>query len=187
MAADSTMTTFRNTLRRLANEQDADERLRLSDTLASELEVAFNRQGNQNQLALSDTEEVLLTKIDRLNAQVGDNNTLISTFLAAFPAQFSTFQGEMRAAVEATAHSLGKFSDDIQELKEGQSTYTARLEEMDARHGGQWEEAMTFYRQMEGRLNVKRERLDKHDREIAEIKREVAELKAWREAQDHGA
>lgn len=167
-------------MRQLAKEQDAGERVRLSDVLASELELAFNQQGNQTQVALSDTEEVLLTKIDRLNAQVGDGNTLISTFLAAFPAQLATFQGEMRAAVEATAHEIKKFAKDIQSLTESQASYNTRLEEMDARHGAQWEDVMT-------RLDVKRERLDDHDRMLDELKAEVAELKAWREAQsDHG-
>ena len=147
------MTTFRTTLRRLATEQDGAERLRLSDLLASELEVAFNRQGNPTQVALSNTEEVVLTKIDRLNAQVGDSNTLLSTFLEKFPSQLAAVQADIRAAVaEETARGLGKLSADIDALKASQLTLGKRLDS-------------------------KRERLDDHERQLAHQQREIAELK----------
>jgi hypothetical protein len=139
------MTTFRKTLRRLAVEQDAAERLRLSDVLASQLEVTFDHQGDLNQVALSDTEEVLLGKIDGLQKDVGDNNLLISAFIERFPAQLDAFQQGLRAAVaEETARGLGKLSQEIEALHQGQARISAEIKDVDARHGGQWEQAMTL-------------------------------------------
>lgn len=148
------MTTFRTTLLRLANEQDAPERVRLSGLLASELDVAFNRQGNQNQLALSDTEEVLLKKIDGLQKDVGDNNILIATFLETFPAQFTTFQRDMRAAVEETAQSIKK---EMSDLRDSHSTIIDRLDN-------------------------KRELLADHERRISALEENSARLEALEDA-----
>lgn len=179
------MTTFRTTLRKLATEQNADERMRLSDVLASELEIAFNRQGNQAQLAVSDTEEVLLKKFDSLQKDVGDGNLLLSTFMTNFPAQLATFQTELRGAVaEETARGLGKLSGEIEALKgdtealkQGQVTFTNRLEALDERHGGQWEEVRASVEHLTQRLTADEERLDKKRAELDGIHEENAAMR----------
>lgn len=122
------MTTFRKTLRQLANEDDQAERVRLSDVFASQLELAFNQQGNLNQVALSDTEEVLLNKIDRLHEQVGDTNVLLGGVAEAI--------GDLRGIVERTASEsaarLGKIETEQARVVERLDSKRAELDEIHA-------------------------------------------------------
>lgn len=111
---------------------DPDERLRLHDLLASELEIALNNQGNKTQIVVSEAQEAAYQKIDDLHAHQADTNTLLSKVIEGMSgtredvARVLTVQGE-------NAARLKKIEDQVDEI--------------DARHGAQWEEAMTLLRQ----------------------------------------
>ena len=115
------MSGFRDTLTRLANEADPHERARLSELLASQIEVRENDIANRTQTAIWGAQEDAEgkigraeAKIDRLNQQVGDNNTLISAFIAG-----QTRQAErIEKTLGEVARGLGKLAVDVVDLGE---------------------------------------------------------------------
>lgn len=107
-------TSFRKTLDQMASVDDVTERRRLSGILASQLEVALNDQANKAQVVIWEGQERAEAKIDRLNEQVGDNNTLISAFIAAQNGQAYRIE----ASLGEVARGLGKLAGDVTELGE---------------------------------------------------------------------
>jgi hypothetical protein len=122
--------------------------------------------------ALASGQRQVDARVGEIHTAVQENNMLFSTFFDTFPPQFAVFQQEMRSAIEENARGLKK-------LEHGQQAYNVRLDEVDTRHGGQWEEAMTLYRVLADRLDKKRAELD-------QIQRDLAAMQAWRDAQERG-
>jgi hypothetical protein len=81
------------------------------------------------------------------------------------------------ATVEEVARGLGKFSDDIQALKDGQDRISSEIRDVDTRHGGQWEQAMTLIGDLTSRVEADEgrydERLDRKRDMIAELRETV--------------
>lgn len=106
-------------------------------------------------------------QVSQIHTDVQNNDTLISTFIQEFPQHFAALQADLRQAVgEETARGLGKFSEDIDVLKQGQIAYNERLDQVISRLDADEE-------RFDERLDRKRERLDEHDQAIAEL-REVS-------------
>lgn len=105
-------TSFRSTLRRLADTPDPAERARLSEVFASQIEIALDAQGGNMQMALWHVEEGISTKIDRLQEQVGNNNTLQSAVLE----QVGALRTDMQQSAAQTSMRLKKHDDDIEAL-----------------------------------------------------------------------
>jgi hypothetical protein len=80
---------------------------------------------------------------------------------------------QLASAVRESSARLGKFQEELEGLRQGQRDYTARLNEIDVRHGAQWEESMTLHRDLAARLDADEQRL--------RAKREELDLiQAWR-------
>lgn len=100
-------TSFRVTLRQLAEAEDAQDRRRLYDMLASQIEVAFNNQANNTQVVLWDVQEAAYKKIDDLHAHQSDTNTLLSGVAESLAMIQGTVQQVLNAHKESAAR-LGK-------------------------------------------------------------------------------
>jgi chromosome segregation ATPase len=109
-------TLFGTTLRRLADTEPDTERARQMALLASQLEVAFDQQSSNVQVALWDVQEAAYKKIDDLHAHQGDTNQLLSGVIEAI--------GGLKQAVETSALEsaarLGK-------LEEGQAALAGQV------------------------------------------------------------
>jgi molybdopterin converting factor small subunit len=177
-AREATMTKtvptsgFRSTLQRLAKEPDLAERQRLATQFALQVELAIDAQGDNLQFALSHVEEDVGKKFDSLHEQLGDNNLLQSEVLRAIKG----LQASVDTSAAETAARLGK-------LEDGQLAYNKRLDTVDARHTGQWEEAMSLLAESkEDRAELRRMYEARRDERAAE-KAERDAHEAERDAQ----
>ena len=117
----SDASAFRTTLRQMSEADDARERMRLHDLLASQLEVAFNQIGNHTQVVLWDVQEKSYQKIDALHEQVGNNNTLLSAVIEAL----NGLRGDVKSSAVESAATLGKFATELEALRHGQEQSAA--------------------------------------------------------------
>lgn len=115
--------SFRNTLRRLAAEQDPAERARVADLFASQIEIALDTQGGNMQIALWNVEESVHLKFDHIHEQIGNSNTLQSAVLEAIGGLRTDVQ---QSAIEVAAR-LGKTETEVAEIREGQNTLATRV------------------------------------------------------------
>lgn len=92
-----TDTAFRVTLRQLAEAEDAHDRRRLYDMLASQLEVALNNQANNTQVVLWDVQEAAYKKIDQLHEHQSDTNMLLTGVMESLLAIQASVQQVLNA------------------------------------------------------------------------------------------
>ena len=109
-------TTFGATLRQLADTEPDAERARQMALLASQLEVAFDQQGSNVQVALWDVQDSTRQKIDDLHAHQSDTNLLLSNVIEAV----NGLRGDVQASAVESAARLGK-------LEEGQNDLADRV------------------------------------------------------------
>lgn len=146
MTEESKTSGFRSTLRRLATEGDATERLRVAELFASQIELALDTQGGNMQVALWNVEEGVAKKIDHIHEQLGNANTLQSAVLEAV----NGLRGDVQQTASEMAARLGKNEDAVTELRglvsdlgESQSEFRADLSAMGKDVGARFERLET--------------------------------------------
>jgi len=122
---------FRKTLRELAEADDRADRLRTANLLASQLEVAFNQQGNLAQVAIWDVQEAAYQKIDDLHKQVGDTNTLLAGVIEAIHG----LRGDVRQSATESAARLKKIEARLDTKRERLDDHEQRLKRIEQRLG----------------------------------------------------
>ena len=145
---------FRTTLLQMADADDPAERRRLSSVLASEIEVALNRQANLAQVAVWDAEMTWQQKLDAMHASQSDTNILLNKAIESI-GMVLTAQGD-------NAARLGKLQTQVDEVKD-------QVREVDTRNGGQWEEAMTVLRESVRHRAHLQEVTDAHEHAIQRL------------------
>ena len=108
-------TSFRRTLRQMAEAEDAADRRRLFDMLASQIEVAFDNQANSTQVVLWDVQEAAYKKIDALHEHQADTNLLLSGVAESLAAIQASVQQVLHAHKESAAR-LGKLERKVDAL-----------------------------------------------------------------------
>jgi DNA repair ATPase RecN len=102
------------TLRQMADAEDALDRRRLYDMLASQLEVALNNQANSTQVVLWDVQEKAYQKIDALHEHQSDTNMLL-VGVADSLAQIQASVQQVLSAHKETALGLKKVQTQMKE------------------------------------------------------------------------
>lgn len=108
-------TSFRRTLRQMAEAEDAKDRRRLFDMLASQIEVAFDNQANNTQVVLWDVQEAAYKKIDALHEHQADTNLLLAGVAESLAAIQGSVQQVLNAHKESAAR-LGKLEKSLAAL-----------------------------------------------------------------------
>lgn len=103
------MSEFRETLRRLAIEDDRIRRVEAAELLASQLEVRENNLSNRTQVAVWDVQEDARRKIDDLHAHQSDTNLLLATIGAALDG----LRADVQTSAAETAARLGKLQKNL--------------------------------------------------------------------------
>jgi hypothetical protein len=109
-------TSFRRTLRQMAEAEDAHDRRRLFDMLASQIEVAFDNQASNTQVVLWDVQEAAYKKIDALHEHQADTNLLLAGVAESLAAIQASVQQVLNAHGEDAAR-LGKTEADVRDLE----------------------------------------------------------------------
>lgn len=138
---------FGRTYRTLAEKETDPEKRRLLESVASQLEVAFDDAGNTAAIALWQTTE-------RLLEQIGNTNTMFSALMeavASFRQESAAAQAALLAATKDGAARLGK-------LEKSQTVLAGHIKELD------------------NRLALKRAWLERHDADIAKLNARVFEF-----------
>lgn len=110
-------TSFRVTLRQMAEAEDAQDRRRLYDLLASQIEVALNNQANNTQVVLWDVQEAAYKKIDALHEHQSDTNLLLAG-VADSLAMIQASVQQVLAANKETVRGLKKLQGQMRESQE---------------------------------------------------------------------
>lgn len=99
----------------MAEAEDAHDRRRLFDMLASQIEVAFDNQANSTQVVLWDVQEAAYKKIDALHEHQSDTNLLLASVAESLAAIQGSVQ-QVLAAHKETARGLKKLSTEVHSL-----------------------------------------------------------------------
>lgn len=119
-------TSFRTTLRQMAEAEDASDRRRLYDMLASQLEVALNNQANMTQVVLWDVQEAAYKKIDALHEHQADTNVLLTGVMDSLAAIQASVQ-QVLAANKETVRGLKKLESQMRESQKDRADLRAQL------------------------------------------------------------
>ncbi len=116
------------------------------------------------------------TRQDYLLAQLQHHFDDMGAMAKKHGEEIEALRADWRESASEVAARLGKQAEDIEGLHAGQARISTEVNELrelaaaqDVRHGGQWEEAMTLYRDEHERLNRKRKELDEHAARLAEL------------------
>lgn len=110
-------TSFRVTLRQMAEAEDAQDRRRLYDLLASQIEVALNNQANNTQVVLWDVQEAAYKKIDALHSHQADTNLL----LAGVADSLAMIQASVQQVLTANKETVRGLKKMQGQMKESQA------------------------------------------------------------------
>lgn len=98
----------------MADAEDAQDRRRLFDMLASQIEVAFDNQANSTQVVLWDVQEAAYKKIDQLHEHQADTNLLLAG-VAESLAMIQASVQQVLAANKETVRGLKKLQVQMKE------------------------------------------------------------------------
>ena len=199
--------TIKTIMNAVAKVDDPRARQVLADIVATETERTIDRAVDRLAAAQLDSDILARDRLNHAFEQINNTNEAI-ILIAATLGELKAGQDRVIAATEEGAAQIKKVVQRLQQLesdtaalKQGQITFTNRLEELDQRHGQQWEDISKRLERDEedfkSRLDRKRIELDEllefkayvrgrmlSDEEQAklfadfeQLKRDVAELK----------
>jgi hypothetical protein len=172
-------TTFGATLRQLADTEPDAERARQMALLASQLEVAFDQQGSNVQVALWDVQDATRTKIDDLHAHQADTNTLLSGVMEAL----NGLRGDVQASAAESAARLGKLENGQAAIAGQVNDLSERVDTIDGRDQQQYAESKAHRERIQQAIDTIRAEqypVELRERALATIAAHEAELEAIR-------
>lgn len=125
-------TSFRRTLRQMAEAEDAADRRRLFDMLASQIEVAFDNQANSTQVVLWDVQEAAYKKIDALHEHQADTNLLLTSVMDALAGLQATVQ-QVVTPVKELVRGQKKLEAQMRDSQKDRADLRKRLNNQDER------------------------------------------------------
>lgn len=125
-------TSFRRTLRQMAEAEDAQDRRRLFDMLASQIEVAFDNQANSTQVVLWDVQEAAYKKIDALHEHQADTNLLLTSVMDALAGLQATVQ-QVVTPVKELVRGQKKLEAQMRDSQKDRADLRKRLNNQDER------------------------------------------------------
>lgn len=131
-------TTFGATLRSLADTEPDPERARQMALLASQLEVAFDQQGSNVQVAIWDVQDATREKINDLHEHQSDTNLLLATINESL----NGLRRDVQASAAESAARLGKLEAGQDALAGQVSDLGERLDAGDTREEERYHESM---------------------------------------------
>jgi hypothetical protein len=116
----------------MAEAEDAQDRRRLYDLLASQIEVALNAQANNTQVVLWDVQEAAYKKIDALHEHQADTNLLLAG-VADSLAMIQASVQQVLTANKETVRGLKKLQGQMRESQSDRADLRKRLDSQDER------------------------------------------------------